>query len=135
MAFADRFASVIGSAISRYEERSAPIEEQETVVNFSIYSMYSAFTIAADTNPAGALLDMVTMVTLGRIIYQENMIEKVGARIEPILQGYQKAEKDIWQVAAKVLTPEQQQKLHAIINNSRSINVSFLIKQIINGMV
>jgi hypothetical protein len=122
MAFADRFASVMGIAINKYEEQSPPPEERKAVVNVSVYSIYAAFTIAAEAKPAGSLLDMVAMVTLGRIIYEENMQAKFGPRVEPIAQGFRTAEKDIRQVAAKVLTPVQQQKLYALFDEWRKNN-------------
>ena len=122
MAFADRFASIISSAIDKYEQQSPPPEERKTVVNVSVYSIYSAFTIAADANPVGSLLDMAAMVTLGRIIYQESIQEKFGPRVEPVSQGFQKAEKDIRQIVAKVLTPVQQQKLYALFGEWRQNN-------------
>jgi hypothetical protein len=58
----------------------------------------------------------------GRIIFEENVQEKFGSQVEPLSEGFQKAEKDIWQVTAKVLTPVQQHKLHALLDKWRMNN-------------
>jgi hypothetical protein len=54
-----------------------------------------------------ALLDMVSVTTLGRIIYEDNMRRKYGKSIEVLAAGFRQMEKDIWSIAAKVLTSEQ----------------------------
>lgn len=115
MAFADRYLSIITSAFSVYEAQEPSAENHKDILGVSTYSLSAALTIAAEANPVGALLDMVAMVTLGRIIFEENMLEKYGPQIEPMIAGFREAERDIWQVASKILTPEQQQKLRALI--------------------
>jgi len=126
MAFADRYVSIINAAITEYQAQAPPMEDYKSVNTIGVYSMASAFTIAAESNPVGALLDMVTMVTLGRIVFEENLREKYGPLIEPAIEGYRKAEKDIWKVASKVLTSAQQQKLYAHIHAWRRSNSEIL---------
>ncbi len=65
---------------------------------------------------------MVAMISLGRIIFEENLQEKFGPRLEPVIEGYRKAEKEIWQVSAKMLTSAQQQELYALIHKWRKSN-------------
>jgi len=122
MAFADRFVAIIAAAFRVYQAQAPPPESYKFVLDIGAYSMASAFTIAAESNPVGALLDMVTMVTLGRIIFEENLREKFGPQLQPVIEGYRKAEKDIWQVASRVLTSAQKQKLYAHIHEWRRSN-------------
>ncbi|MCK4793803.1 MAG: hypothetical protein KAV87_59290 [Desulfobacteraceae bacterium] len=122
MAFADRFVSIITAAFNAYEAQEPPPEDYKSVFSIVAYSMSSAFTIAAESNPAGALLDMISMVTLGRIIFEENMQEKFGPQLRPVIEGYRKAEKDIWQVSAKILNSAQQQELYQLIHKWRRSN-------------
>ena len=72
MAFADRFVAIIPPGIGAYQEQAPPPKNYKSVFNMAVYSMASAFTIAAGSNPVGALLDMVAMITLGRIVFEEN---------------------------------------------------------------
>ncbi|MDX2452706.1 hypothetical protein [Desulfosarcina sp.] len=122
MAFADRFISLISSGITPYKSQSPPPEEYKFVHSLTVYSFSSAFTVAAQASPVGALLDMVAMVTLGRIIFEENLLVKYGPALEPVIEVFRKAEKEIWQVAAKVLNTDQLRKMRSLIHQWRMNN-------------
>ncbi len=87
-----------------------------------VYSIAAAFTIAAESDPDAALLDMVVMVTLGRMIFEEQWLKEFGSQVKPIVTGFQKAEEDIWQIAEQVLIPKQQIELYTIIKDWRQDN-------------
>jgi len=88
MAFADRFTSIISSAVDKYHLQAPAPENYRSVLSIAAYSLSSAFTIAAEANPVGALLDMISMVTLGRIIFEENLQKKFGPQLKPVIEGY-----------------------------------------------
>ena len=58
---------------------------------------------------------MVAVTTLGRIIYEDNMRRKYGKSTEVLAAGFRQMEKDIWSIAAKVLTSEQRGELRQLI--------------------
>lgn len=122
MGFADRFAAYISQGFETYDEQEPPLESRRIVLGDTVYSMYAAFTIAADTDPDAALLDMVVMVTLGRLIYEEHWLVKLGPSVESMVAGFRKAEGDIWEIVARVLKPEQQQQLMGLIQKWRRDN-------------
>jgi len=126
MAFADRYFSIMIAGFNEYRAQSPPPEEYKELLTICTYSVSSAFTIAAEPNPVGALLDMTVMVTLGRIIFQAAPPEKYGAPIQSLIKGFGKAERDIWQVAANVLTPAQQEELYRLIHKWRKENPEVL---------
>lgn len=115
MSFADRYFSIMTSAFSAYETQALPAENHKEILSICTYSISSAFTIAAQSNPVGALLDMVVMVTLGRIIFEDDMLPKYGSQLHPIIKGFREAERDIWLVSSKMATPLQQLELKALI--------------------
>ena len=115
MAFADRYFSIMTSAYSAFEAQAPPTENHKHILSICTYSISSAFTIAAQSNPVGALLDMVAMVTLGRIIFEENMLPKYGSQLHPLIKGFREAERDIWLVTSKTALPVQQLELRAFI--------------------
>jgi predicted DNA-binding ribbon-helix-helix protein len=84
-----------------------------------VYSVADAFTIAAGPNPATAFLDMVVMVTLGRMVFEEHYAKKYGSEVAPLIKGFQTAERDIWQIADRVLTKQQQKELIVMIRDWR----------------
>lgn len=126
MAYADRHFSIVTSAYTAFENQVPVKEDHKRILGVCTYSISSAFTIAAQANPAGALMDMLVMVTLGRIIVEENMLPKYGPAFQPLVDGFRKAEKDIWQVAAKIGTPEQLQTLRSLILEWREKNPNIL---------
>ncbi len=115
MSFADRFTSIISTAVHKYDILSPPPESRLPVMGSAIYARAAAYIIAAESDPDVALLDMAVMVTLGRMIYEEYWQKKFGSQVEPVLNGFRKAEEDIWQIVNEVLTFDQQRELHALI--------------------
>jgi len=119
MSFADRFAAFISQGFEYYDETLPPNENRRIVLGDTVYSMYSAFVIAAEADPDAALLDMVVMVTLGRMIYENHYLPIFGPGIEPVVKGFRLAEKDIWDIVALLLEPDQQQGLFGLIQEWR----------------
>jgi hypothetical protein len=126
MAFSDRYFSIIVGAFKLYDAQSPSADDRSLMLSICTYSISSSFTIAAEANPAGGMLDMVTMVTLGRIIFEESHLQKYGPQVQPIIDGLRKSETDVWEVSAKVLTPEQQKELMALIVDWRKNNPEVL---------
>jgi hypothetical protein len=85
------------------------------------------YTIAAEPNPQVGLLDMVAVTTLGRIIYEDNMRRKYGESTAAVVAGFRQLEKDIWRMAAKVLTKEQQGELRQLILYWRKNNPDMVV--------
>jgi hypothetical protein len=115
MAFADRYVSIISAASLEYDAQSPSPDNRRIIRGQIVYSIANAFVIAAEPDPDVALLDLVVMVTLGRLIFEEHWKNKFGSEVNPIIAGLKTAEADIWQVAANVLTKQQQKELMAII--------------------
>ena len=115
MSYADRFASIITQAFEDFEKLNPPPEARQVILSDLVYSLSSVYTMAAEPNPQVALLDMVAVTTLGRIIYEENMRRQYGKSTEVLIGGFRQVEKDIWQIAAKVLSEEQQAELRQLI--------------------
>jgi hypothetical protein len=122
MAFADRYTSIAGSGMTAYRKQKPPPDDYRRVLTLVSYSLSSAFTIAAEPSPVGALLDMIAMVTLGRIIFEEDLLPSYGPAIQPVIDVMRKAEVEIWQVASDVLTEAQLQKLQSLIAQWRTRN-------------
>ena len=94
MGFADRFASIITQAFEDYDAKKPNPQNRRIVLGDVAYSMASAFTIAAEADPDAALLDMIVMVSLGRIVYEESYQKMWGGQIHPIFIGFRTAEVD-----------------------------------------
>lgn len=116
MSFADRFSAIIVTALEEYEDLSPSSYNRRAVLVHTVYPIATAYTIAVESDPAVALLDMVVMVTLGRMIYETVGVKDLGKDVEPIIKGFRKAENDIWGIAKQVLTPDEQKELYDLIH-------------------
>jgi hypothetical protein len=54
---------------------------------------------------------MVVMTTLGRMVYEDYWRPRLGAPADPGIAAFEKLERDIWTVAAPILSEDQQQEL------------------------
>ncbi len=131
MSYADRFVSIMTQAFDDYEALNPPAQAHKFILSDLVYSQSSVYTIAAEPNPQVGLLDMVAVTTLGRIIYEDNMRRKYGKTTVVITKGFHQMEKDIWRIAAKVLTKGQQDELRQLIlywrkNNPDKVVYSYL---------
>ena len=122
MSFADRFASILDSAIAKFENLNPQGKNRYEVLELMTFSLHQAFLIAGESDPDVALLDMFSMVTLGRIFFEEEGPSRYGKLIVPVIKGYRKAEADIRKVAAIVLSPNQMLNLMKIIRRWRKEN-------------
>lgn len=122
MSYADRFASIMTQSFEDFDTFKPDPETRHFIMGDVVYSMSAVFTIAAEPNPQAALLDMVVLTTLGRMIYEDNMRRKYGEPVKVIIKGFRQLEADIWAIAAKILSDEQQRELRELILEWRKRN-------------
>ena len=122
MAFADRYWSMMNSVGIEYVENRPSSENTRAILGQLVHSAADAFMIAAGPKPVAAFLDMVVMVTLGRMVFEQHYANLYGDEVTPIVRGFRKAEAEIWEIASDILTVEQQQKLMRLIQTWRQNN-------------
>ncbi len=122
MSYADRFASVMTQAVEDFDAFRPDPETRHFIMEDAVYSMSAMYTIAAAPNSQVALLDMVTLTTLGRMIYEDNIRRKYGESVDVVIKGFRQLEADIWAIAAKILSNEQQHELRELILEWRKRN-------------
>ena len=115
MSYADRFVSIISQAFEDFDALNPKTEARQVILGDLVFSLSAVYTIAAEPNPQVGLLDMVTVTVLGRMIYEDNMRRRYGKTTEILVAGFRQVEKDIWRIAARVLTKEQQDELRQLI--------------------
>ncbi len=119
MSFTDRFAAIVGDGFLDYEATSPSSENRRAVLLYTAYPMASTYIVADEFDPDVALLDMVVMITLGRMVFEEVGLKEFGSEVEPVLKAYRTAEEDIWDIARQVLKPDEQEELYALIRKWR----------------
>lgn len=85
-------------------------------LTFKIASVGGAISIAAGQNPYGNLLDMVSVVTLNRMVLENHWVKGTnGALFQPWLRRTRTLETNVWRIANQVLSPAQQSELQQTI--------------------
>lgn len=122
MSFADRFVSNLDTVIAKFERPGPRGASRYEVLELLTLSAHHAYIIAGGSEPIIGLLDMFSMVTLGRIFFEEEGEKRYGKMVAPVLEGFRRAEIDIRDVATQGLSPHQMEGLMTIITNWRRNN-------------
>lgn len=81
-----------------------------------IHYCTSAIQIATGPNPKANLIDMVTMVSLGRMAMEDDAVEHVlGAHTQILQNTFRRLEQQGWEIARRYLTREQLSELRKYI--------------------
>ena len=82
----------------------------------------ASLSIASSPNPRVALADMITMVTLERMVLEGPAAAKLYGEksAADLVAAYRGEEDDAWRIAAKAMTPDQQQELKDLITEWRA---------------
>jgi hypothetical protein len=119
--FADSWSSQIAEATSRLARQMATPQARNQANSLGYYAIAAAIDIAAGPYPGVALLDMLVLVTLSRMVWEEHWLPQVyGQSAEGMLTTLRKLEEDIWALAARVLTPTQRQELLDVLRAWRT---------------
>ncbi|MFQ5658175.1 MAG: hypothetical protein ACE5G5_11580 [Candidatus Methylomirabilales bacterium] len=123
MRFAGRSAERVADAYFKLEEHfQTPKTRRAALENDGAY-VSSSLDIAIGPDPEVNLLDMVVFVTLARIVVEEYWVPKVfGDEAKILVEVFRREEADIWSIAGKVLTPQQQKELRFLIKEWRKRN-------------
>ena len=123
MRFSGSSSDRISEAYFKLEERFRTSKARHAALENGLVYSASALDIAIAPNPEVNLLDMVVLVALSRIVVEEYWVPQVfGDEAKILVEVFRREEADIWSIAGKVLTPQQQQELRSSIQAWRKGN-------------
>ena len=117
--YADEFTALVAQAADSFAEQVGTPEARVAALRWKTGAANTSMIIATGLNPTANLLDMVVLVTLERMSFEEYWLPRFGAPVQPILEVTRQLEQEIWLVAERVLTPKQQQDLRELIREWR----------------
>src|SRR5215467_11910127 len=119
--FADSWASQLSEATARLATQMATPQARYQADRFGYFAIAAAFDIAAGPSPGAALLDMLVLVTLNRMVWEEYWMPQVyGEPAAGMVTTLRQLEADIWALAARVLTPTQRQEVQEVLRAWRT---------------
>jgi len=117
--FSDELTALVSEAADGFAAEVGTPEARATALAWKTGAANSAIIIATGPNPTANLLDMVVLVSLERMAFEEYWLPHFGKPVEPILAVTRELEEEIWGVAKRVLTPTQQTELRELIREWR----------------
>ncbi len=127
MSFSDRFMARVNGATIDYVHLKGYATTpfiRAVVQGSKLNSCTAAIRIAGGSNPEVAMLDMVVLVSLLRLTIEEKWIPgEVLPNGQILLDAYVELERDIWSIATEVLSKEQTDELHSLIDEWHTKNI------------
>lgn len=118
ISYANRFIAIIGQAAVQLEEAIPTDQARLNAARRKVYSMTAVVETAAGPNPGPALLDLVVTATLSRMVWEDYWGPQIfGKPAVVMVDAFKKVEADAWNLAAKVMTPEQCLEFQDLIND------------------
>lgn len=97
----------------------AELDQRLTALQIRANSSDSIINIAADPDPQVALLNMVTVLTLQRMLAEDKAVEFFGERGQLYVDSTRRMEEQGWKLAAQVLDEDEQAQLKELITQYR----------------
>jgi hypothetical protein len=117
--FGDELTALVAQAADSFAAEVGTAQARAQALGWKTGAANASLIIATGPNPTANLLDMVVLVTLERMAFEEYWLPRFGKPAEPILAVTRDLEREIWDVAERVLTPQQQKELRELIGEWR----------------
>jgi hypothetical protein len=116
MSFGDRYLARMAEATERLADECPNVGARERALTTRYYPSLAVVSIAADSQPEGAILDMVTVVTLERMVWGNGWADEVFGQHAPILtEAQREMENDIWTILSDVMRDREREQFRALI--------------------
>ena len=131
MSFADTTNTRLAEVATMIESIGTP-QARLTAARMMVYDLASNVEIAAGPYPGISLLDMIVVTSLRRMAWEDYWIPKVfGEQAGPALTVFRGVEKEIWDLAARIMNEEQLNELARVIlvwreRNPDKISVNYV---------
>jgi hypothetical protein len=122
--YADRYAAQIVVASDAVARNNPSAEQRRLAHLIKLVSASSVYDIATETDPFSKLVDLLAMVTLQSYTWidEDRAEREFGERGEILIQALRALRVDIWNLAARILHPEQLQQVDALLLDWRKQN-------------
>jgi hypothetical protein len=103
--------------ITAFKEAAATItpEQRITLLELKVALTSDLWAIASGSNAYANLLDMLVVLSLSRRYAEELWPAQLGAAAQPLARAANAGEQELWKIAGRVLTSEQQDELRSAI--------------------
>ncbi len=123
-AFADRYTTQMVAAADAILDGNPQADQRRAAHAMKVVSISGVYDIVTNNDPVAKIMDLLMVVTLQSTRWiDEDMADKTfGARSAPLIKAIRDLRVDVWNVASRVLEPQQLQQLDALILDWRRRN-------------
>ncbi len=123
-AFADRYTTHVVAAADAILAGNPVHDQRRAAHAVKVVSTSGIYDIVTGADPVAKIMDLLMVVTLQSYRWiDEDMADKTfGARGAPLVKAMRELRVDVWNVAGRVLEPQQLQQLDALILDWRRRN-------------
>ncbi len=112
----------VPEACEKIAASDLPLDKRVLALTIRANSADSVTSIAADPDPQVSLLNMVTVLTLHRILAEERGEEFFGEQSRGYINATRRMESEAWKLAGQVLDPSEMKELRDLIVQYRKDN-------------
>lgn len=112
----------VPEACEKIAASDLPLTQRALALTIRANSSDSVISIAADPDPQVSLLNMVTVMTLHRILAEERGEEFFGEHSRGYINATRRMENEAWRLAEQVLDAEEMKQLRELIVQYRKDN-------------
>jgi len=121
--FAGEYSARITFGVDKLHRETNEAANAAERLHWKIALTTETLSIASGPNAVASLLDMTVFVTVTRSVMEDYWQPAVfGASAQPLVEGCRTAETNIWALAGKILTAQQQKEFRKTIELWRSQN-------------
>jgi hypothetical protein len=122
MRFADGYVAAISQGADEFGAKVGTPKARLTALKWKLGQATSAYTDATGPNPVVNALDMLVLVTMSRMVAEDNGVETFGDAALPLLEIQRQQETNAWLLVNGMLKTAQQQELRDLIQEWRQKN-------------
>ncbi len=120
--FADTYVTLLFHVSDQLFETELSPQDRAIIAGMLLQTAYGVYTIASDANSIVSLLDMVVVVTLTRMVAEDNLGRFVDEDSVEMVKITRQGEDEVWKIAELVLTEDEQHGMHVMIDAWREAN-------------
>ena len=117
--YADTYIALTSQAADNLVWRDKNPERRQAALRMKLDGAEAAVEIVSGANPKTALLDLVVMVTLQRMVWDDFWARQFGDDAFNYTDAIQRLETEVWDIAGRVIQPAQREDLRAFIGEIR----------------
>jgi hypothetical protein len=122
MRFADEYVAAISQGADDFGARVGTPKGRLASLRWKLSQATAAYVDASGENPVINALDLLTLVTVSRMVVEDFGVETYGTNALPMIEIHRQLEARAWDLASGTLTPAQKQEFQSMILEWRRQN-------------